>query len=92
MYLMFLIIQSEDADVLTRRLNNAGVRVTRLNTIGGFSLVANVTCLVGAGGRGGEGDGNRAQDLPHPQALYQSIAIRCRAGPSSMAAPPIPSK
>ncbi len=48
MYLMFLIIQSEDADVLTRRLNNAGVRVTRLNTIGGFLSRVNVTCLVGA--------------------------------------------
>lgn len=47
MYLMFLIIQSEDADVLTRRLNNAGVRVTRLNTIGGFLSRGNVTCLVG---------------------------------------------
>jgi uncharacterized protein YaaQ len=48
MYLMFLIVQSEDADVLTRRLNNAGVRVTRLNTIGGFLSRVNVTCLVGA--------------------------------------------
>ncbi len=48
MYLMFLIVQSEDADVLTRRLNNAGVRVTRLNTIGGFLSRGNVTCLVGA--------------------------------------------
>jgi uncharacterized protein YaaQ len=47
MYLVFLIIQSEDADVLTRRLNNAGVRVTRLNTIGGFLSRGNVTCLVG---------------------------------------------
>jgi uncharacterized protein YaaQ len=48
MYLMFLIVQSEDADVLTRRLNNSGVRVTRLNTIGGFLSRGNVTCLVGA--------------------------------------------
>jgi uncharacterized protein YaaQ len=48
MFLMFLIVQSEDADVLTRRLNNAGVRVTRLNTIGGFLSRGNVTCLVGA--------------------------------------------
>jgi uncharacterized protein YaaQ len=48
MYLVFLIIQSEDADVLTRRLSNAGVRVTRLNTIGGFLSRGNVTCLVGA--------------------------------------------
>jgi uncharacterized protein YaaQ len=48
MYLMFLIVQSEDADVLTRRLSNAGVRVTRLNTIGGFLSRGNVTCLVGA--------------------------------------------
>ena len=48
MYLMFLIVQSEDADVLTRRLNNAGVRVTRLNTVGGFLSRVNVTCLVGA--------------------------------------------
>ena len=48
MYLMFLIIQSEDADLLTRRLNNAGVRVTRLNTVGGFLSRVNVTCLVGA--------------------------------------------
>lgn len=47
MYLMFLIIQNEDADILTRRLNNAGVRVTRLNTVGGFLSRGNVTCLVG---------------------------------------------
>lgn len=47
MYLMFLIIQNEDADILTRRLNNAGVRVTRLNTVGGFLARGNVTCLVG---------------------------------------------
>jgi len=47
MYLMFLIIQNEDSDILTRRLNNAGVRVTRLNTIGGFLSRGNVTCLVG---------------------------------------------
>lgn len=47
MYLMFLIVQSEDADILTRRLNNAGVRVTRLSTIGGFLSRGNITCLVG---------------------------------------------
>ncbi len=47
MYLMFLIIQNEDADILTRRLNNAGVRVTRLNTVGAFLSRGNVTCLVG---------------------------------------------
>ena len=47
MYLLFLIIQNEDADILTRRLNNAGVRVTRLNTVGGFLSRGNVTCLVG---------------------------------------------
>lgn len=47
MYLMFLIIQNEDADILTRRLNNAGVRITRLNTVGGFLSRGNVTCLVG---------------------------------------------
>lgn len=48
MFLMFLIIQSEDADVLTRRLNNSGVRVTRLNTMGAFLSRGNVTFLVGA--------------------------------------------
>ncbi len=92
MYLMFLIVQNEDADILTRRLNNAGVRVTRLNTVGGFlSPRQRNLPRRGAGGRGRAGDGSRPQDLPHPQALHQP-AVPSAAEPAhlAMAAPAYP--
>jgi len=47
MHLLFAIIQDEDADLLSKRLNNAGIRLTRLNTIGGFLARGNVTVLAG---------------------------------------------
>jgi uncharacterized protein YaaQ len=47
MYLLFAIIQDEDADLLSKRLNSAGIRLTRLNTIGGFLARGNVTVLAG---------------------------------------------
>lgn len=47
MHLMLLIVQSEDADILVKRLNQGGFRLTRLETIGGFLSRGNVTVLVG---------------------------------------------
>jgi len=47
MHLLFAIIQDEDADLLSKRLNQAGIRLTRLNTIGGFLARGNVTVLAG---------------------------------------------
>lgn len=47
MHLMFAIIQDEDADLLSKRLNSIGIRLTRLNTIGGFLARGNVTMLAG---------------------------------------------
>lgn len=47
MHLMLIIVQSEDADLLCKRLNNEGLRLTRLETIGGFLSRGNVTVLMG---------------------------------------------
>lgn len=47
MELLIAIIQNEDADRLTGRLNQAGIRLTRLRTQGGFLARDNVTLLAG---------------------------------------------
>lgn len=47
MHLMIAIIQNEDADLLSKRLNSAGIRLTRLSSIGGFLSSGNVTILAG---------------------------------------------
>jgi uncharacterized protein YaaQ len=47
MQLLVAIVQSEDADTLLKRLNAAGFRVTRINTVGGFLAQGNVTVLTG---------------------------------------------
>ena len=43
--LMLAIVQSDDADLLTKRLNSTGFELTRLNTVGGFLASGNVTIL-----------------------------------------------
>jgi uncharacterized protein YaaQ len=43
--LMFAIVQADDADLLTKRLNSTGFALTRLNTVGGFLASGNVTLL-----------------------------------------------
>jgi uncharacterized protein YaaQ len=45
MQLMLAIIQSEDADLLNKRLSGAGFELTRLNTVGGFLASGNTTIL-----------------------------------------------
>lgn len=47
MTLLCAIVQSEDADLLINRLVAQGVRLTRLNSIGGFLTGGNVTLLAG---------------------------------------------
>ena len=47
MQLLLAIVQNEDADLLCKRLNASGHRVTRLNTVGGFLARGNVTILTG---------------------------------------------
>ena len=47
MQLVLAIVQNEDADLLCKRLNASGHRVTRLNTVGGFLARGNVTILTG---------------------------------------------
>ena len=47
MQLVLSIVQSEDADPVTRALISGGYRVTRMNTAGGFFRRGNVTLLVG---------------------------------------------
>ena len=47
MHLVLTIVQSEDAEPVTRALINANYRVTRMNTAGGFFRKRNVTLLVG---------------------------------------------
>ena len=48
MQLLLAIVQSDDADLLAKRLNGAGLGVTRLNTVGGFLANGNVTLLTAA--------------------------------------------
>ena len=45
MQLMLAIVQADDADLLTKRLNSTGFELTRLNTVGGFLASGNVTLL-----------------------------------------------
>jgi uncharacterized protein YaaQ len=45
--LMLAIIQSQDAESATRALTQAGLRVTRVGSVGGFLRTANVTLLLG---------------------------------------------
>jgi uncharacterized protein YaaQ len=47
MQLLVAIVQSEDADNLLKKLNAAGYRATRINTVGGFLAQGNVTVLIG---------------------------------------------
>ncbi len=47
MQMLIAIVQNEDADHLTSRLNRAGIRSTRLKTQGGFLARDNVTVLAG---------------------------------------------
>ncbi len=44
---MIAIIQNEDADLLSKRLSSAGIRLTRLSSIGGFLASGNVTIVAG---------------------------------------------
>ncbi len=44
---MIAVIQNEDADLLSKRLSSAGIRLTRLSSIGGFLSSGNVTMLAG---------------------------------------------
>ena len=45
--LMFAIIQSQDAESAIRALTQAGLRVTRVGSVGGFLRTENATLLVG---------------------------------------------
>jgi uncharacterized protein YaaQ len=45
--LMLAIVQSEDAEAAARALTEAGLRVTRISSIGGFLRAGNVTLLLG---------------------------------------------
>lgn len=47
MQLLLAIVQDEDADLLCKRLNAQGFRITRLPTVGGFLARGNVTLLMG---------------------------------------------
>jgi uncharacterized protein YaaQ len=45
--LMLAVVQPEDAEAATQALAEAGLRVTRVSSLGGFLRVGNVTLLVG---------------------------------------------
>jgi uncharacterized protein YaaQ len=45
--LLLAIIQAQDAESATRALTQAGLRVTRIGSVGGFLRTANVTLLLG---------------------------------------------
>jgi uncharacterized protein YaaQ len=63
--LMLAIVQSEDADLLTKRLNSAGFELTRLNTVGGFLASGNMTLLV-------------AMEDHQVEAVLDVIRLTCR--------------
>ena len=46
-FLMLAIIQSQDAEPATRALTQAGLRVTRVGSVGGFLRTENATLLLG---------------------------------------------
>jgi uncharacterized protein YaaQ len=66
MQLLIVIAQDEDADLLGRRLNAAGLRATQIDTVGGFLARGNVTLLVGV-------DDQRVEDV------LDVIRATCRA-------------
>ena len=45
--LLLAVVQAEDAEAATRALTQAGLRVTRISSIGGFLALGNVTLLIG---------------------------------------------
>ncbi len=45
--LMLAVVQPEDAEAATQALTEAGLRVTRISSIGGFLRAGNVTLLLG---------------------------------------------
>ena len=45
--LLLAIVQAQDADAATQALTQAGLRATRISTIGGFLRESNVTLLIG---------------------------------------------
>lgn len=47
--LMLAVVQPEDAEAATLALTEAGLRVTRISSIGGFLRAGNVTLLLGLG-------------------------------------------
>lgn len=47
MQLLVAIVQAEDADVLSEHLVKAGIRITRLNSVGSFLARGNATILMG---------------------------------------------
>lgn len=47
--LLLAIIQAQDAESATRALTQAGLRVTRVGSVGGFLRTVNVTLLLGLG-------------------------------------------
>jgi uncharacterized protein YaaQ len=66
MQLLIVIAQDEDADSLSGRLNAAGLRATKIDTVGGFLARGNVTLLVGV-------DDQRVEDV------LDVIRATCRA-------------
>jgi uncharacterized protein YaaQ len=66
MQLLIVIAQDEDADLLSRRLNAAGLRATKIDTVGGFLARGNVTLLAGV-------DDERIEDV------LDVIRATCRA-------------
>jgi uncharacterized protein YaaQ len=47
MQLLLVIVQAEDADVLTGRLVGQGLRLTRIDSVGSFLVRGNATLLIG---------------------------------------------
>ena len=77
MQLLVAIVQSEDADILLKRLNAADYRATRINTVGGFLAQGNVTILVGV--QDDQVDdviAHHPENLPDTAEFHQSHSTR----------------
>ena len=68
--LMLAVVQPEDAEAATQALTEAGLRVTRISSIGGFLRAGNVTLLIGV--RDERADGV----LQRIQGICEEISLR----------------
>lgn len=73
--LMLAIVQSEDADTATNALNQAGLAVTRISSVGGLLKTRNVTLLIGLSAS----DVDRATAVLRAHCHWRSVPVHLPA-------------